>query len=201
MPKLVLASTSRYRRDLLSRLGVPFEVEPPECDEEAVQRAGHPPAELAVLLARLKALSVCERLRQRGEHDAVVLGSDQVVELEGAILGKPHTAERACAQLERLSGKSHRLLTAFCLQPVDAALGPPFEHLDTTTLTMRTLSPDEVARVVAKDQPLDCAGSYRLEATGIALFDAIHSDDHTAIIGLPLMAVARGLRQFGYVIP
>jgi septum formation protein len=112
-------------------------------------------------------------------------------------LGKPGTPERAAKQLAQLSGRQHVLITAVVVQMGEKIM----RHIDTTTLTMRTLSAAEIARYIAADQPLDCAGAYKLEARGITLFNRIISDDHSAITGLPLMAVTRLLGEFGYALP
>lgn len=191
MPRLVLASTSPYRRELLTRLGLPFDAVAPRCDEEALKDPALPPRLLAQLLAREKALSV-------HEADAFVLGSDQLVETDGEILGKPGSRERAVAQLVRLSGRVHRLVTAFALVTPDGAID---EHVDVHTLHMRSLSRVELERYVAADLPLDCAGSYKIERGGIALFERIEGDDFTAITGLPLIALSTRLRRHGFALP
>ena len=174
----------------------------PDCDEEVVHRAGLPPAETARRLARAKAESVYAR-----EPSAVVIGSDQVCALGERCLHKPGTAERAVDQLLKMQGRTHALHTAVCiLGPGEAeppgsgfaGAGPRcFEHLDTTELAMRVLSREQIERYVARDQPLDCAGSYKLEQAGIALFGAIRSADQTAIVGLPLVTVVTLLARFG----
>jgi septum formation protein len=191
-PDLVLASTSRYRRELLARLGLPFRARPPACDEDALKRPDLAPVELASMLARAKAESL------RGEEPgAVILGSDQVAAIDGEVLGKPGSAERAVAQLTRLAGREHVLVTAIAV----AHLGGLVEHVDVTRLSMRPLSRAQIERYVAADQPLDCAGSYKLEARGIALFERIESADHTAIVGLPLIALTTALADLGFPIP
>ena len=191
-PPLVLASTSRYRRELLARLGIPFSVRPAACDEEALKDPALAPEALARFLARAKA----ESLRD-AEPAAVVLGGDQVAALGDDVLGKPGTVEAAEAQLARLAGRTHVLFTAVALVHGDRVL----EHTDVTRLSMRPLSRAQIARYVAADAPLDCAGSYRLEARGIALFERIESDDHTAIVGLPLIALTSMLASLGYEVP
>jgi septum formation protein len=191
-PSLVLASTSPYRRDLLARLGVPFVAAAPDCDENAHKSRGFSPRELAETLARLKAESL------RAAHpDAAILGGDQVAAIDDEILDKPGTEAAARAQLARLAGRTHTLITAVALLVGDRFL----QHTDVTRLTMRPLTEAQIARYVAADQPLDCCGSYRLERLGIALFSRIESDDHTAIIGLPLLSVAAMLGEIGFVIP
>ena len=128
---------------------------------------------------------------------ATIIGCDQVVDVEGRILGKPGTLEAAVEQLSLLSGRSHRLVTAVCVWHE----GQIHTHVDLTALTMRAMAAEAIARYLAIDQPLDCAGSYKLEARGITLFERIESDDHTAIIGLPLIALTTILKRCGYEIP
>lgn len=189
---LILASTSPYRKSLLARLGVPFDCVAPACDEEALKDASLAPSELAEKLASAKAMSVKSQF-----PTAAILGSDQLATCEGRILGKPGSAERAIEQLLSLSGNEHSLITAICLVTPEKT----FHHTDVTTLRMRKLSRIEVERYVAADLPFDCAGSYKLEQRGIALFESIRSDDHSAITGLPLIAVTSLLRQCGFAIP
>jgi septum formation protein len=193
MKKLVLASTSAYRRELLARLGVPFESIAPAFDEEAFKDPTLAPIELARLLARRKAESIAlER------PDAYVLGSDQLVELDGQVLGKPHTEARALAQLTLMVGRAHRLVTAFALLTPEGGCD---EHVDLHTLHMRALSRSALVRYVGLDAPYDCAGSYKIESRGIALFERIEGDDFTAIMGLPLVALVTRLRAHGFEVP
>lgn len=192
-PRLILASTSRYRRELLSRLGIAFEAVAPRCDEEALKRAGEEPARQALRLSREKALSVAAH-----EPAACVIGCDQLVDLDGRVLGKPGSAEAAVAQLLALQARSHRLLTALTLVCPGGAL---LTHLDEHALTMHALDRDAAQRYVAADAPLDCAGSYKIEARGIGLFARVAGEDFTAISGLPLIALARLLRAQGFSIP
>jgi septum formation protein len=188
---LILASTSRYRRELLERLRLPFHVARPETDETPLP--GEDAAALAQRLARAKAAAVA---RQRPE--SWVIGSDQVAELDdGRLLGKPGTRDAAIAQLRGMSGRAVRFRTAVCLLNDEAR----FEALDTTTVHLRELSRDEIERYVDADLPLDCAGSFKSEALGIALFDAIETRDPTALVGLPLIALAAMLRQAGFRVP
>jgi septum formation protein len=192
-PSLVLASTSAYRRELLGRLGVIFSALAPLCDEEALKIDGEDPAAQALRLARAKALS----LRAQAPH-AFILGGDQLVSFAGRCLGKPHTKERAIAQLSAMQGQPHSLLTAIALVAPDGSVAT---HLDTHVMTMRALSTAELTRYVERDQPLDCAGSYKIEAGGIALFERIEGADFTAIPGLPLIALAGLLRARGFAVP
>lgn len=195
-PNLVLASTSRYRRQLLERLGVPFRALAPDCDEEALKDPRLTPRTLAESLALAKARSLEATL-----PGAAIIGSDQVAAVQEAgawtILGKPGSAERAGDQLMRLSGRDHVLITAM----VVLRAGQVHAHTDVTTLTMRPLDRAAIDRYVTADQPLDCAGSYKLEARGVALFARIDSADHSAITGLPLIALTRILAGLGFIIP
>lgn len=192
MPDLVLASTSPYRRELLQRLRMPFTCRAPGVDEVAARQGLTEPAAIARELARRKALAVA------AHHPAAfVVGSDQTATIDGDVLDKPGTPARAVAQLQRLQGREHQLLTAVAI----AHPGGLVEFLDVTRLCMRTLEPTEIDRYVAADQPLDCAGSYRIESLGIALFAGISCEDQTAIVGLPLLRLAAELRQLGFCIP
>ncbi len=193
-PELILASTSPYRRALLKRLGVPFRYVDPNVDEGAFKLTNADPVELSARLAAAKAQAVAARF-----PDAVVIGSDQVAAIDGEVLGKPGTAENAVRQLSRLSGRSHELVTSVCV--VRQADGERPTHTDRTRLTMRALSVEEIARYVAIDAPTDCAGSYKIESAGISLFEAIETQDFTAITGLPLIALCRILRTFGIAVP
>ncbi len=188
--RLILASTSRHRRALLDRLGIDYEALPHACDEAAAQASALAPEALAADLALAKAQSL------RPAHPgAWILGSDQVLDLDGEVLGKPGSPERAVEQLARLQGRSHRLLTAACLLGPD---GQRREALDVHTLRMRALDAAALARYVAADQPLDCCGSYMIEARGIALFESIQGSDFTAIVGLPMIAVVSMLAEAGF---
>ena len=190
MARLILASTSSYRRELLQRLQLPFEVMGPDVDES--RQPNESPAALSQRLAVSKTMAISRR-----ESDAWVIGSDQVAELDGVILGKPGHREVATAQLRGMSGREVRFLTAVCL----ARGGDRFEALDSTTVRFRLLTDDEIARYLDAEQPFNCAGSFKSEGLGITLFDAIQSSDPTALIGLPLIAVARLLRQAGFALP
>ncbi len=188
--ELILASTSPYRRALLERLGVPFRWLAPSVDEDAFKALGLAPQLLAERLATAKAASL-------REPDSVIIGSDQVACIDETILGKPGSHERAVEQLRLLSGREHRLITAMAVSHQDQLR----QHTDVTTLTMRPLRRDEIERYVEADRPFDCAGSYKLESRGIALFERIATEDQTAITGLPLIALTTILRDFGFAIP
>lgn len=190
MPSLLLASTSPYRRELLQRLRLPFECARPHVDEQPCP--GETPAALAVRLAAGKAAEVASR------HPAAwVIGSDQVADLHGQPLGKPGTAAAAQAQLAAMSGQAVHFHTAVCLLRGDDR----FDAVDLTTVRFRPLSLAEIARYVQAEQPLDCAGSFKCEGLGIALFDAIETQDPSALVGLPLIALCGLLRRAGFAVP
>ncbi len=187
-PAVVLGSGSRYRRELLARILPAFEVVVPRVDE--TPHGGEDAARLAQRLARLKAENVAE-LRPA----AIVIGGDQVAECEGRILGKPGSEDRAIGQLLGCSGKTLVLHTAACVLGPGAAAGAA--ELDQTIMQFRSLSRAEIVRYVARDRPLDCAGSFRFEALGAALFSTVQTRDPTAIQGLPLLWLAGVLTGFG----
>lgn len=192
MSPLILASTSTYRRALLERLGLAFATARPEVDESPL------PGESPRTLAERLALAKAEAVLARSTDDAWVIGSDQVAELDGRPLGKPGLHAVAVAQLRSMSGREVRFLTALCLAGPD---GRRLQALDITTVRFRALGDDEIERYVARELPLDCAGSFKSEGLGIALFDEIDSRDPTALIGLPLIVTARLLREAGFVVP
>ena len=189
---LVLGSTSRYRRELLERLNLPFDVTAPEVDETPLP--GEAPRSLALRLALAKARAVAQL-----HPDAVVIGSDQVADLAGEPLGKPGHHERAVAQLRQMRSQTVVFQTAVAV--VCAATG--FEQIDLAPVEVkfRDLSDAEIERYLRAEQPYDCAGSAKSEGLGIALLNAIHSDDPTALIGLPLIRTCRMLRAAGLVLP
>jgi septum formation protein len=184
---LILASTSRYRRELLMRLTETFRPIAPDVDETA--QPGEEAVALAIRLADAKASDVAER-----HPNCVVIGSDQVAECERRILGKPGDAETARNQLRACSGNSVAFHTAICV--IDDR-GELRRAIDTTRVYFRTLSDREIDRYIEREKPFDCAGSFKVESLGIALFDRIESDDPTALIGLPLIALCRLLRESG----
>ena len=189
---LVLGSTSPYRRALLERLGLPFDVARPEVDETPLPQES--PRHLAQRLAADKAHAVAQRWR-----DAWVIGSDQVAELDGQGLGKPGSFERAADQLAAASGRELRFHTAVCL----ARHGEPrrIEFQDVTIVRFRVLDNAAIERYLHAEQPYDCAGSFKAEGLGISLFEAIESLDPTALVGLPLIGLASALRSIGYRLP
>ena len=189
---LVLGSTSPYRRELLQRLRLDFSVLSPEVDE--TPQPGEAPRQLALRLALAKARAVAAQQPQ-----AVVIGSDQVADLAGQPLGKPGTHERAAAQLRQMSGHSVVFQTAVAV--VCKATG--FEQSDIAVIktVFRDLTDDEIERYLRAEQPYDCAGSAKSEGLGISLLDAIHSDDPTALIGLPMIRTCRMVRAAGIQLP
>ncbi|GGK01978.1 Maf family protein [Luteimonas terricola] len=188
--RLVLASTSPYRRELLARLQLPFDTVRPEVDETALD--GETPTALALRLAVAKAAAVAA-LRP----DARVIGSDQVADFGGAAMGKPGGRAAAIAQLEAMSGSSVAFRTAVAV----ASGGAVTSALDTTLVHFRRLGRAEIERYVDLEQPFDCAGSFKSEGLGITLFDAIESRDPTALVGLPLLETIRLLRESGLALP
>ena len=187
-PTLILASTSRYRRELLERLRLPFQVMSPEVDE--TPQADERPAALAQRLALAKARAVAVH-----HPAAVVIGSDQVADLDGTPVGKPGTHERAAAQLRSMSGRSVVFQTAVAV--VCEARGYAGAALVPITVRFRTLTDAEIEHYLLAETPYDCAGSAKSEALGIALLEAIESDDPSALVGLPLIRTCALLRAAG----
>ena len=191
MSQLILASSSPYRRTLLERLGLPFEALSPNIDE--TPHPGEAAKALVLRLATAKAAKIAE-----ARPNATIIASDQAAVADspegGAILGKPRHSAGAIAQLSRLSGRRARFLTSLCVREPNGS-----QQLETevTQVHFRRLDNDEIARYVARDAPLDCAGSFRSEGLGIALFKRIEGDDPNALIGLPLIRLCRMLRQAG----
>jgi len=189
-PPLILASSSRYRADMLDRLGVPFSTAASGIDETPK------PGESAEDLVRRLALSKAKHIAT-SHPDALIIGADQVSVLDDRILGKPGTRERAVLQIREMSGKRVDYLSGIAL------IGPGIERVDivATRLTYRELGQPEIERYVDRDQPFDCAGAMRSERLGIALLETLASDDPTALIGMPLIRIAEWLRLAGYQIP
>ena len=186
--RLILASTSRYRRELLERLRLPFEVHSPQVDETA--QPDESPAALALRLALAKAQAVAQRFPA-----AVVIGSDQVADLDGLPIGKPGSHERAVEQLRAMRGRSVVFQTAVAV--VRADTGYSGSALVPVTVRFRSLNDAEIERYLRLEEPYDCAGSAKAETLGIALLDAIESNDPTALIGLPLIKTCELLRLAG----
>ncbi len=185
---LVLGSTSRYRRELLSRLNVPFDVAAPDVDETPL------PGELPAALAQRLALAKAQAVAAKFPH-AVVIGSDQVADLNGQSLGKPGTHEKAALQLRMMRGQTVIFQTALAV----VCLGSGFVQQDIAAVSVlfRDLSDDEIETYLRIEQPYDCAGSAKSEGLGIALLERIDNDDPTALIGLPLIRTARMIRAAG----
>ncbi len=192
MTPLILASTSPYRRALLERLKLPFQVARPDVTEEHIHAES--PKERAIRLALAKAQAVAAH-----HPGTIVIGSDQVASGAGVILDKPGNASVCRSQLAKLSGGRAQFYTACAV--IDERSGFRVEHVDTTTVVFRTLSPAEIDRYVSRDKPFDCAGGFKAEALGITLFERIESNDPTALIGLPLIWLAGALRRAGYSLP
>lgn len=185
--KLVLGSSSPYRKELLERLGVPFECVSADIDES--RHEGETPEALCVRLAREKALKVKSMV-----GDAIVIGSDQVAVLGESILGKPHTRERAIEQLSSMQGQTVYFLTALC---IIGEKGEIFETMVPTIVTMKKLSVKTIENYLDREQPFNCAGSAKIEKLGIALMKEVRSTDPTALIGLPLIETVNLLAKAG----
>lgn len=192
MPRLILASTSVYRRELLGRLQLAFDIARPDVDE--TPQPGEHPRDLAIRLARSKSIAVASSQ----PDDAWALGSDQVAEFDGLPLGKPGHRGAAIIQLQSMQGHCVRFHTALCLAHAD---GRSFADIDLTEVHFRALDDAEIARYVDAEQPFDCAGSFKSEGLGISLFERIDNRDPTALIGLPLIATCMLLRQAGFALP
>lgn len=190
--QLVLASTSRYRRELLARLNIPFEVAAPAIDETPLDREA--PPELAVRLARQKAQAVAHLW-----PDALIIGSDQVAVAGDVILHKPGNFERAVAQLRRMRGRAVRFHTGLCL--LNSRTAREQTALIPVTVHMREYTDEQIERYLRADEPYDCAGSARIEALGITLVKTLEGDDPNALIGLPLIALCDMLRNEGWELP
>lgn len=189
---LILASSSMHRRALLDRLQMSYEICAPHIDES--RHPGEPPADYVARLSQEKAQAVATRYPQ-----ALIIGSDQAAVLDAAILGKPGTRARALEQLRQASGRCVEFYTGLTL--LDAATGAAQTSVVTTRVHFRQLSDDAISRYLDKEQPYDCAGSFKSEALGIALFERIEGNDPTALIGLPLIELVSMLSEQGINIP
>lgn len=188
MPRLVLASGSRWRRQLLDQLGLPYAWESPDIDE--TPRSGETPEALVHRLALAKANHVAER-----HPDHLIVGSDQVAVFDGEVLGKPGDKATACAQLARFSGRRVTFLTGLAL--VDTRTARHRVCHERYEVVFRRLAEQEIARYVERERPLDCAGSFRMEGLGISLFEKLEGDDPNTLIGLPLIRLCALLRDAG----
>jgi septum formation protein len=188
MRRIILASTSPFRRELLGRLGLPFEAASPEADESAVP--GESPERLVQRLAEAKARAVAA-----AHADALIIGSDQVAVIDGEILGKPGTHEAAVDQLSRASGRRVTFLTGLCL--LDAAEGTCQVDLVPFSVLFRKLTEHQIEAYLRREQPYNCAGSFKSEGLGITLFRRLDGDDPNALIGLPLIRLVDMLATAG----
>ena len=189
---LVLASSSRYRRELLQRLGLPFESWAPEVDERPLP--SEPPRETAIRLARVKAEAGARKF-----PSAWIIGSDQVADLDGRAIGKPGTFENARRQLRDVSGHSVLFHTALCLY--NSRQQRRHERLVSTEVAFRRLTDAEIERYLEREHALDCAGSAKSEGLGVSLLSRLGGDDPTALVGLPLIALSALLRAEGFDVP
>ena len=191
-PDILLASSSPYRRSLLDRFLAEFEAVSPDVDES--NNEGLEPAELARHLARAKAEAVSASSR-----DALVIGADQLAVLDGHVLGKPGSHQKAVEQLLAASGKSVRFLTAVCI--LDPVTRKRYEHTDETLVHFREFDRRLAEAYLRLDEPYDCAGSFKLEGAGFLLFESVRSDDPTALVGLPMIWISDRLLELGYLLP
>lgn len=187
-PRLILASTSPYRRELLSRLGLPFEIADPNADETPL--SGEAPEALALRLSEAKARAVAVQF-----PDALIIGSDQVAVMEGQTFGKPGNHERAVEQLRILRGRTVNFFTGLCL--FNSRTGHTQVQGIPTLVTFRNLTDGEIENYLQREQPYNCAGAAKSEGLGIALLTRLHGDDPNALIGLPLIALCAMLRTEG----
>lgn len=191
-PAIFLASSSPYRRGLLDRFLDEFEAVSPEVDETNVD--GLPPDELATQLARNKAEYVSANAPR-----ALIIGADQLAVLDGEVLGKPGSHPKAVEQLMAASGKKVQFMTAVCI--LDPVSRTRYEHTDVTTVLFRDFDRRLAEAYLRRDEPYDCAGSFKLEGAGFVLFESVQAQDPTALIGLPMIWVADRLLQLGYLLP
>jgi septum formation protein len=190
-PTLILASTSPFRKSLLERLGLPFSQIDPQFDESALEN------ELSDALVQRLAVGKAGSVYQSVDATDVVIGSDQVADLNGEIIGKPHTHDAAVAQLTALSGQTVMFHTGVCVMTRERRL----QAVVTTQVRFKSLSPGLIERYLQADQPYGCAASFKSECLGSILVDYMRSDDPSALIGLPLITVARFLDELGVAIP
>jgi MAF protein len=191
MPDVVLASSSRYRQTVLAKLGLPFTAAAPDIDESPLP--GEAPHALVARLAAAKARALAARFPNH-----LIIGSDQVAVLDGRMLGKPGTEPAAREQLRIASGRCVEFLTGLCL--LDSASGSEHLVVEPFRVHFRTLTETQITHYVDREQPLDCAGSFKSEGLGIALFEKLEGDDPNALIGLPLIRLVRLLEQAGVAV-
>jgi len=189
--KLVLASTSPFRKAILEKLGLPFDTASPATDETPVE--GESPEQLVQRLAMAKAKAVVE-----SHHDALIIGSDQVAVIDNEILGKPGSHEKAIAQLQKASGKTVRFFTGLCL--LNAATGNTQVEVVPFDVVFRKLTDSQIENYLQKEKPYNCAGSFKSEALGICLFEKLQGDDPNTLMGLPLIRLVRMLEREGVAV-
>lgn len=192
LPRIILASTSPYRRDLLKKLGLPFECATPGIDES--RRRNESAQTLASRLAQEKAVAIAN---QWGE--GLIIGSDQVAAMDGILIGKPGSRETAIDQLLRSSGRTVEFHTAVCVTQAETGISRGL--VDLCRVTFRPLTDNQIKRYLDADQPYDCAGSFKSEGLGISLMEKIEGNDPNALVGLPLINLIRLLDSFGVQIP
>ena len=192
MKRIILASQSPYRRDLLNKLNIEFDCMPSDFDESILKREITDIQELTRQLAFKKAEIIANK-----HKDAIIIGSDQVCSFEGQILGKTGSIEKSFEQLKRMQGKEHELITSYAI----INNGEVKYNTIVTRLTMRCLTDKQIKFYLTLDNPVDCAGSYKLELNGISLFNKIDTEDYTAVIGLPLISLANDLVLQGINVP
>lgn len=188
--QLILASQSKYRQSLLSEAGFIFQALPPQVNEDSFKQQIDDPVQLTRKLAYEKAKS----LNLHRQPNVVVVGSDQVGFIDGKRIDKPGDRKQNIQQLMSMAGKTHQLITSLC---VLSEVGECY-YTDITHMTMRALSEEQISEYVSMDNPMDCAGGYKLEKAGICLFESIKTEDHTAIIGLPMLGLTNILIKLGY---
>jgi len=188
MPDLVLASSSKYRLQMLQTLGLPFVSQAPDIDESPKPKEA--PRDLVLRLAKAKALALAPSFT-----NALIIGSDQVAFIDGTLLGKPHTHENAFAQLKRCSGRTVEFSTGLCL--LNTATGEADALVEPFFVSFRTLSDTQIENYLYKEEPYDCAGSFKSEGLGIALFEELKGRDPNSLIGLPLIQLVTMLSRAG----
>lgn len=193
LPKLILASTSPFRQQLLQKLHLPFVTAKPEVDETPLPN--ETVAQMVARLSQLKAQAVAGTTRET----AIIIGSDQSASLEEQPLGKPHTFENALAQLQSMQGKTITFYTGLCV--INTQTGKTFQAMDLTQVHFRQLSTQAITTYLELEQPFNCAGSFKSEGLGITLFKAIETKDPNALIGLPLIELTTIFQQMGYELP
>jgi len=192
MKEIILASKSPYRKELLQRLGIKFSCVDSDFDEDSLKNIISNPEELTQKLAISKAQSVLNT-----HKDAIVIGSDQVCYHNGNILGKTGSFDKSFEQLKSMQGSEHSLITSYCILSSDKQI----VKTNITKLEMRELTDGQIKNYLSTDNPVDCAGSYKLELNGIGLMKNIETSDYTAIIGLPLIDLANELNNLGIMVP